>query len=178
MATEVTRKPDPLFATVITDGSFSDHSRKGGWAGRVICNGVRDTWWGPISSECFSSNDCEIAAVGNTLYFAIKDGKLPAGAGVYLQVDNKRTLEIVRKFTSPKDWSIALTPIETEVIKFLRSVVNGKDIRFLVSNHIKSHVNKHAREARHHVHEALDGWAKKGREVAEEEWKATWRAEG
>lgn len=152
------------FATLITDGSFSPASRCGGWAGRLILEDQRSTWWGPVRNSPLSSNDCEIAAIGNCLHYALQGGELPLGTGVLLQVDNLRIRDLL---ADPWNFALALSPIERYVVEWLRPRLKSKEIGWLRARHIKAHVTRSERVANNHVHEAIDAFAKKGRRMAE-----------
>lgn len=154
------------FATLITDGSWSPRTRQGGWAARMIVNGTRSTWFGPVESSCKSSNDAEIAAVGNGIAFAIRDKKMPHGIGLHVQVDNVRTLTILQTL---RDQSHIRTPLEEKVVAYLCKLLNTKEVKFIYAKHIKGHVAEDSRLARHHVHEKLDLLAKEGRWRREKE---------
>lgn len=159
------KEPDK-FATLITDGSWSPRTRQGGWAARLIVNSTRSTWFGPVESPCKNSNDAEIAAIGNGIAFAIRDGKLPPGIGLYVQVDNVHTLSVLQTL---RDQSHIRTPLEEKVVAYLCKLLDTKAIKYIYAKHIKAHMPHDSRLARHHVHETLDILAKRGRRKREEE---------
>lgn len=158
------------FVTLIADGSWSEKSKQGGWAARLIYEGQRYTYSGPCRHLCKQSYDAEIAAIGNGLKFALEDGNIPLGVAIFVQTDNMRTLELLkglRDYTS----TYQLSSMETKVRDYLRQILDEKKIKYISYRHIKGHVPEAQRLARHHVHEVLDRLAKAGRREAERNTK-------
>jgi len=152
------------FATLIADGSWSEATKCGGWAARLIYDDCRNTWWGPLGPNCRSSQDAEIAAIGNALHFALKEQKLPHGTGVLVQSDNARVIAMLQDI---HDLSFQRSVVEIDVLNFLREALREQKILWLLPRKIQAHLGVDKRAPRHHVHEAIDRQAKKGRKMAE-----------
>jgi ribonuclease HI len=161
-------KEDIVFTglvTVITDASLDPRSGHAGWAGRAICDGVRKTYSGSIKDSCASIHDVEIAAIANTLHSACRDGLVSEGKAILFQVDNQRTLSVVRiamRQVSDANHVRNLTPVEQRAVDVIVDLIDRHGVGRATARHIKAHKKYHQREARHHVHEAMDRLAKQG----------------
>lgn len=157
------------FATVITDASHCPNSGAAGWAGRVIIDGQRFTFSGPLKGKFGTSTEAEIAAMVNTLHVAYRKEVLVAGTCLLLQIDNERARRIIGHIGNNANYNAAnLSERELIIREKLREIWQEFNPPRITIKHVKAHKKFHERQANNHVHEVMDRLAKKGMREARE----------
>lgn len=158
-----------VMATVITDASFQTADGNAGWAGRVICEKQRVTYQGQTTIPRGSSNDAELLAVVETLHRAWEAGVLRVGFGVLIQTDNQHVIHLLNHHyekQSHKNWPATpprTSPAQAECLSRLRLLMETLRPDWVFARHVRGHLVKADREARHHVQEAMDRVARGAR---------------
>lgn len=157
-------------ATIITDASLCSDTGAGGWAGRVITNGKRYTFSGPLKIKATSSTVAELAAVCNTLHCAFREGVIEEKATLLFQIDNVQTIQLMETAARRSRESKGFGKDAQKAMRLIVDMINAHGGRIVI-RHVKAHKKRHEREARHHVHEVLDGLAKNHMRARREELK-------
>lgn len=152
-----------VFATIITDASWSHKNLSGSWAGSVIsCHG-RDTFSGELKGVVPSSNFAEIAAVANTLHAALHTGEaLRSTMGWLIQTDNAHIVHLLNfHFESPLHKRKPRFPpktiqLEENCVAWVERLRGLAKPKFILARHVKGHIDQASRKARHHVQENMD----------------------
>lgn len=103
-----------VMATIITDASYHPGTGHAAWAGRVICLGQAEDFYGPMKLPVKSSNDAELAALVNTLHIVLRRGFVPRRAGLLFQTDSMHVVQLVNyHFANPNHRKKPKTPPPT-----------------------------------------------------------------
>lgn len=157
------------FATVTTDASLCHKTGAAGWAGRVIHNGSRYTYSGAFKVHMKQSNCAEIASICNTLHHAVHAKHIPDGCTVLIQADNLRVVNILAGHKkNGRTRATNLSVVEQIALEKINEIVEVAGL-ILIMRHVKGHVRFTDREAKHHVHEAMDKEARRWMKQAREE---------
>jgi len=137
-----------IWATVITDASYSDQDNKAGWAAWINIDGLSYPIkkYGSFSSDVNTSTDAEIKAALNGMWIARKYG----ADAILLQTDCMAVVHLIAGFTKKpnlvSDWNRKIeaagllgVPIRA---KHVKGHTQTKDARSYVNRWCDTHANK------------------------------------
>lgn len=142
-----------MLVTMFTDASLINQTKSGGWA--MWAKSERGTIWnsGPLQGKVDSSNEAEIKAIANGLYYLCNTHIIERGDTVLVTADNNHALRCV---LPPR--GVFMRAPEIRAAEMIDSLVADHDLT-LRTRHVKAHSGVH--EPRLWVHNNCDRHARK-----------------